>query len=77
MGVNNRNLKNFAEQNVEASKVLSEKIPSNFIKISESCISSKQTIEELRTYGYKGFLIGESFMKTDAPGEALKTFLKG
>ena len=77
VGVNNRNLKNFAEQNVEASKVLSEKIPSNFIKISESCISSKQTIEELRTYGYKGFLIGESFMKTDAPGEALKTFLKG
>jgi len=75
VGVNNRNLKNFAEQNVEASKYLSDKIPSNFIKISESCISSAAIIRELKDYGYKGFLIGESFMKTDSPGEALRSFL--
>ncbi len=75
VGVNNRNLKNFAEQNVEASKQLAEKIPSEFIKISESCISSASIIFELKNYGYKGFLIGESFMKTNAPGEALQSFL--
>lgn len=75
VGVNNRNLKNFAEQNVEASKYLSDKIPSNFIKISESCISSASIIRELKDYGYKGFLIGESFMKTDSPGESLRSFL--
>jgi len=75
VGVNNRNLKNFAEQNVDASKQLSEKIPSAFIKISESCISSAAIISELKGFGYKGFLIGESFMKTENPGEALRSFL--
>ncbi|MFM6948281.1 MAG: indole-3-glycerol phosphate synthase TrpC [Aquirufa sp.] len=75
VGVNNRNLKNFAEQNVEASKFLSDKIPDSFIKISESCISSAAIIHELKGYGYRGFLIGESFMKTNAPGKALSDFL--
>jgi indole-3-glycerol phosphate synthase len=75
VGVNNRNLKNFAEQNVEASKYLSDKIPNSFIKISESCISSAAIISELKDYGYRGFLIGESFMKTNQPGKALSEFL--
>ncbi len=75
VGVNNRNLKNFAEQNVEASLRLAEKIPFQFIKISESCISSKAIIDELKGHGYKGFLIGESFMKTADPGAALGSFL--
>jgi indole-3-glycerol phosphate synthase len=76
VGVNNRNLKNFSEQNVEASKVLSDKIPAQFVKVSESCISSAEIIKDLKTYGYRGFLIGESFMKTTNPGEALTEFLK-
>ncbi|MFM1914179.1 MAG: Indole-3-glycerol-phosphate synthase [Bacteroidota bacterium] len=75
VGVNNRNLKNFAEQNVEASKELSELIPDKFIKISESCISGKEIIKELRGYNYTGFLVGESFMKTSNPGKALKEFI--
>jgi indole-3-glycerol phosphate synthase len=76
VGVNNRNLKNFSEQNVEASKVLADKIPAQFVKISESCISSAEIIKELKTYGYRGFLIGESLMKTANPGLALSEFLK-
>ena len=75
VGVNNRNLKNFAEQNVEASKRLSEKIPAKFVKVSESCISGPEVIKDLKMYGYRGFLIGESFMKTENPGEALTSFL--
>ena len=75
VGVNNRNLKNFSEQNVEASKVLASKIPSQFVKVSESCISGPEIITELKTYGYRGFLIGESFMKTDDPGKALSDFI--
>lgn len=75
VGVNNRNLKNFAEQNVEASKELSELILDKFIKISESCISGKEIIKELRGYNYSGFLVGESFMKTSNPGKALKEFI--
>ena len=75
VGVNNRNLKNFSEQNVEASKVLASKIPTQFVKVSESCISGPEIITELKTYGYRGFLIGESFMKTDNPGKALSDFI--
>jgi indole-3-glycerol phosphate synthase len=71
VGVNNRNLKNFAEQNVNASLELADKIPSNCIKISESCISQIETIKLLKSVGYKGFLIGETFMKTENPGNAL------
>ncbi len=75
VGVNNRNLKNFAEQNVNASLELAEKIPSECIKISESCISQAETIKLLKSVGYKGFLIGETFMKTEKPAEALKNFI--
>jgi indole-3-glycerol phosphate synthase len=76
VGVNNRNLKNFAEQNVNASIELASKIPATFIKISESCISQPETIIQLKQYGYKGFLIGETFMKTPNPGAQLQHFIK-
>ncbi len=75
VGVNNRNLKNFSEQNVDASKVLADFIPAQFVKVSESCISGPEIISELKGFGYRGFLIGESFMKTSNPGRALTDFL--
>lgn len=76
VGVNNRNLKNFAEQNVNASLMLADLIPAEFVKISESCISQPETIEQLREVGYKGFLIGENFMKTANPASAIREFVK-
>jgi indole-3-glycerol phosphate synthase len=75
VGVNNRNLKNFAENNVNASLVLAEKIPANVIKISESCISEPETINLLKSAGYRGFLIGETFMKDASPGTKLGEFI--
>lgn len=74
LGVNNRNLKTF-EVSLETSKTLSELIPVDFVKVSESGISSVNAIKELQPYGYKGFLIGENFMKTDNPGESAKLFI--
>ena len=71
VGVNNRNLKNFSEQNVNASLELTDKIPKNCVKISESCISKIETIKLLKSAGYQGFLIGETFMKTENPAKAL------
>jgi indole-3-glycerol phosphate synthase len=56
--------------------VLATKIPGQFVKVSESCISGPEIIKELKTYGYRGFLIGESFMKTDNPGKALSDFIR-
>jgi len=74
LGVNNRNLKTF-EVSLETSKQLSELIPNDFVKVSESGISSTEAIKELKPYGYKGFLIGENFMKTDNAGESAKKFI--
>ncbi len=75
LGVNNRNLKTF-EVSLETSKLLSEQIPNDFVKVSESGISSVDAIKELQPYGYKGFLIGENFMKTDNPGLSATEFIK-
>ena len=70
VGVNNRNLKTF-ETSVETSVALSEQIPDSFVKISESGLKDAETIQRLYKHGYKGFLIGETFMKTADPGAAL------
>ena len=74
IGVNNRNLKDFSVS-VDFSRTLADKIPNNYIKISESGIESPETIVDLKKYGYKGFLIGENFMKTTNPGASMKEFV--
>ncbi|MCB0472995.1 MAG: indole-3-glycerol phosphate synthase TrpC [Flavobacteriaceae bacterium] len=74
IGVNNRNLKTF-EVSIETSKKLSGLIPNEFVKVSESGISDVNTIKELRSFGFKGFLIGENFMKTKDPGRSAKEFI--
>jgi len=75
LGVNNRNLKTF-EVSLETSKTLSKMIPNDFVKVSESGISTVEAIKDLKQFGYKGFLIGENFMKTDNPGENSKVFIE-
>lgn len=75
VGVNNRDLTTFITD-VKGSFDLADKIPSNFLKISESGISQSQTIKDLQEVGYKGFLMGENFMKTDNPGQALDQFIQ-
>jgi indole-3-glycerol phosphate synthase len=74
IGVNNRNLKTF-DVNVETSVELSKLIPSKFVKISESGLAGAAEIRYLRKHGFKGFLIGETFMKTENPGETCKKFI--
>lgn len=70
VGVNNRNLKTFTTS-IETSRQLAELIPNTFPKISESGLDHAHTLVELFELGYTGFLMGESFMKTKAPTEAL------
>lgn len=74
VGVNNRNLGTFVTD-IQISFDLADKIPSDFIKISESGISQPQTVIDLQQAGYKGFLMGENFMKTSNPGKALEDFI--
>ena len=75
LGVNNRNLKTF-EQSIQVSFDLADLIPDHFVKVSESGISKVDTVKELRKAGYKGFLMGENFMKEADPAEALTSFIK-
>jgi indole-3-glycerol phosphate synthase len=74
VGVNNRNLKTFAVD-VEISAELAGLIPERYLKISESGIAAAETIRYLKEFGYKGFLIGETFMKTENPGDACKKLI--
>ena len=74
IGVNNRNLKTF-EVDLGISKSLAGKIPDRFVKISESGISATSAIVELQKYGFRGFLIGGNFMKTEDPGKSAAEFI--
>lgn len=73
-GINNRNLGSF-HTDVETSFRLAEQLPKDAIKVSESGISNPETVRALRQAGFRGFLIGENFMKTADPGMALKGFV--
>ena len=73
-GINNRNLGTFITK-VENSFRLAERLPSDACKVSESGISDPNTVRQLKEAGFNGFLIGENFMKTDNPGEALADFI--
>ncbi|WP_421764872.1 indole-3-glycerol phosphate synthase TrpC [Ekhidna sp.] len=75
IGVNNRDLKTFKTV-VKTSFDLADKIPSEFLKVSESGLSEPQTIKDLKACGYQGFLMGETFMKNGRPERAAKEFIK-
>lgn len=75
IGINNRNLNTF-QVNIQTSYNLYKQIPNEFIKISESGISTPEDILKLKDVGFKGFLIGEMFMNSHNPGDSCKTFIK-
>ncbi len=75
IGINNRNLKTF-EVDIERSLKMAEKIPAGKVKIAESGISNIQNIQLFKQHGFKGFLIGENFMKEPHPGKAFIEFIE-
>lgn len=75
IGINNRNLGTFFTD-VENSFRLAGQLPKDAVLVSESGISDPEVVKRLRTAGFKGFLIGETFMKTSQPGETLRNFLQ-
>ena len=74
-GINNRNLGTF-HTDVDNSFRLAEKMDTDAIKVSESGISNPDTVRILRQAGFRGFLMGECFMKEQDPGLALENFIK-
>ena len=73
-GINNRNLRSFVTD-VENSFRLAELLPKDAVKVSESGISDPDTVKALRKAGFRGFLMGEHFMRTSNPGEELRQFI--
>lgn len=78
VGVNNRSLGTFITKvgtSIEMADVMKDVLPKGKIYVSESGISKPETVKMLREYGYRGFLIGENFMRSENPGSALKEFI--
>jgi len=75
IGINNRNLHTF-DESINTSFKLFSYLPSRSIKVSESCLTNISQIIDLYNIGYRGFLIGETFMCADRPGELLQAFIE-
>ena len=73
-GINNRNLGTFVTD-VENSFRLAAQLPAGAVKVSESGIGHPETVSALRQCGFRGFLMGERFMKEPDPGAALGEFI--
>lgn len=73
-GINNRNLGTF-HTDVQNSFRLSSRLPEEGCRVSESGISNPETVRLLRAAGFRGFLVGSNFMKTDDPAQALGEFI--
>ena len=74
IGVNNRNLKTF-ELNVDLSRKMAPAIPDSMVKVSESGIESPDVILDLKKHGFRGFLIGQTFMQAENPELAAVDFI--
>lgn len=74
VGINNRNLKTFTVD-TGRSLALAGKLPASTIKVAESGIDDIEQIRIFRDHGFRGFLVGEHFMRSPDPGEAFRQFV--
>jgi indole-3-glycerol phosphate synthase len=75
IGVNTRDLRTF-KVDAETAFRLAERLPENVMRVAESGIRSGEDIARLRVAGYQAFLIGESLMRAERPGEALRELVR-
>lgn len=75
IGVNSRDLRTF-KVDLETALRLADSIPRTALKVAESGIHGADDIAKLRAAGYQAFLIGESLMKAESPGKALRGLLE-
>jgi indole-3-glycerol phosphate synthase len=75
IGVNTRDLRTF-KVDLETAFRLAEKFPANVVRVAESGIHSSEDVARLRAAGYDAFLVGESLMQAERPGEALRELVR-
>jgi indole-3-glycerol phosphate synthase len=73
VGINNRNLKTFEVDLQHAAKMISM-LPGHILPIAESGIHSSEDFRFLKNAGFKGFLMGEYFMKHPNPAQVCAEF---
>jgi indole-3-glycerol phosphate synthase len=74
IGVNTRDLKTF-KVDLHTAFDLASQFPANVVRVAESGIHSGEDISRLREAGYHAFLVGESLMRAESPGEALRELM--
>ena len=74
IGVNNRNLHTF-KVDLNTSLELVSRMPTGVVKVAESGIETREDIDRLQTAGFNAFLIGESLMRAERPGDALRSLM--
>jgi indole-3-glycerol phosphate synthase len=74
IGVNSRDLRTF-KVDLETALGLAESLPKNVVRVAESGIHSGADVARLRAVGYHACLIGESLMRAERPGDALRELL--
>jgi indole-3-glycerol phosphate synthase len=74
VGVNNRDLRTFRVDRAVSLEV-ARYVPSDVVLVSESGLSARHELEELRRAGYRAFLIGEHLVRAAHPGDALRALL--
>lgn len=74
IGVNNRDLRTF-EVSLETSLSLVREAPADALLISESGLRTREDLRRLQAAGFRGFLIGETFMRAEDPQQALRNVL--
>lgn len=70
LGINNRNLHTF-ETSLDVTLSLMKEVPIGIPVISESGIHTADDVKLLRDHGVDGFLVGESLMRAENPGDQL------
>jgi indole-3-glycerol phosphate synthase len=74
IGINNRNLKDF-KTDIKQSLNLLNRLSEQTVKISESGLNAPETVDYLRSLGFNGFLMGETFMKSENPAQSCREFI--
>jgi indole-3-glycerol phosphate synthase len=75
IGVNTRDLRTF-KVDLQTAFDLGAKLPASVVGVAESGIHSADDVMQLRAAGYHAFLVGESLMRAERPGEALRQLLR-
>jgi len=75
IGVNTRDLRTF-KVDLQTAFDLGAKLPASVVRVAESGIHSADDVTRLRAAGYHAFLVGESLMRAERPGEALREILR-